>query len=470
MEQVRVCHVCGHINPGEEIRRCYHCWARLGAVDPVHRPEGEQRVHLFRIRALRTRILRTALLVAAAAGFTVWGVLVFFEIGPNPPSPTTQISASVAPQTWAQGRRTPESTSFTPDLAPVPARIAWTYSTPKRLNSSPAVVGDRVFLTTEDGRTVALDRTSGRVVWEYVSGNPSDTTPAVAGDVVIFAVRQGNVIGLDRATGSLLWETDLDAPVLASPIAVDGSVYIGASDKRIYALDAATGKKRWSFETNDWIDATVSYADNTVVVASQDPVIHIIDTVTGRKRFVYDTGLARNPRGGTAIAGDMAFFNSDRGFVWGIKRGEITYPFGRAFNTWKLNFYVWRFIGDAPIQKGSVWATRVGGQLLGTPALAHGAAYVANVEGEVSALEQSTGEPRWTTSLGVQITTDASVAGTTLLVGADDGRVFGLDTQTGQVLWDFRAGGPVVGNPVVAGDTIYVASRDGTLYAIAGAE
>lgn len=467
--QVQVCLTCGHINPVGGSGSCEACWISLARAPVVTEAQGEQMARLRRLRFRRTRLVRFAILLALASGFTVWGVLVFFELGSDPPKATTDISASQAPGSWAQGRRTPQNTGFTPDQAPIPQRVEWTYSSSEPLLSSPAVVGTRVYFTTEGGRAISLDRRTGQVMWEYTIGGASSSTPAVLEDLVIFGARDGRVIAVDRRTGVLRWETPVGGGVHASPIVVDGSVYVGAGDHNIYALDAATGKKRWSFETKDWVVASVAYADKAVVVVSTDSIVHVIDTETGRKRFVYDSGRP-SYSSGPAIHERIAIFNSDRGTVWAIERGAITYPFERAIWRWKVQLAAWGIFSEIPQQKGTVWNVVVGGDLIGTPAVAHNTVYTVNEQGKVFALDAATGEERWITELEAIITASPSVAGTTVLVGTKDGTVFGLDAQTGKVLWDFHTGGEIADSPIVAGDGMYVVSREGTLSAISGTD
>ena len=217
-------------------------------------------------------------------------------ISAYPPRATTSVSASLEPHTWALVRRTPHNSGFIPDPAPFPHRVRWTYSTTKPLLASPAVVEHHVYLTTGDGRTIALDRHTGQPVWEYHSGWPSSSTPAVAGDVVIFAMRPGRVVALHRQTGARRWETDLRHPILASPIVVHGTVYIGAADKQLYALDAATGRQRWAFAAKDWIVSAVAYADDRVIVASQHSRVHVVGAETGRQRSRDGHGAAHRGR------------------------------------------------------------------------------------------------------------------------------------------------------------------------------
>ena len=470
MERVRVCRICGRLNPGDS-NWCDNCRLPLTRVAPVPQAEGQQQARIYRLRILRSRLVRTGLLIALAIGLTVWGVLVFFDLGPNPPSATTDITPSAVVGDWPQGRRNVENSGFTSEALPVPQSVSWSYKTSKALLAAPAVVGQRVYLNTEDGKTVALDRDTGQTVWEYQSGIPSRSTPAVAEDLVVVSLLHGFIVGLDRETGAVRWKKDLESVVYASPLIADGSVYIGAGDReKLYALDAATGQKRWEFDIGEWAVAEVAYADNSIVVVSSGSVIHVIDTVTGLKRFVYDTGYPRNLYGAPAIYGDTMYLSSQQGLVWAIDRTEITYPFERAIMYWKSNLAVWGILDTPPVQKGTRWFRRVGGSIVRTPAVAHDAVYVTTKKGKVLALDAATGTERWSIDLETEVTTPATVAAETVLVGTNDGTVFGLAADTGEVSWQFDIDGRISDSPIVAGGRMYVVTTSGTLYAIAGAE
>jgi outer membrane protein assembly factor BamB len=466
VEDVRVCRSCGHIDPADSRGRCPICGVFL-ELAIVPRPEAERLARRRRRRVLRRRLVRLTVALAVVGYATLWALGAYFDFGPSPPSATTSVGASIGPDTWGQIGRTPDNSGFTPEAAPFPHHVTWTYRTSKPLLASPAIVEPHVYLTTGDGRTIALDRDTGQPVWEFHTGWLSSSTPAVTGDAVIFAIRPGRVVALHRQTGALRWERHMQSPILASPVVVNGTVYIGAADKKLYALDAATGRQRWEFATQDWIVSAVAYADDRVIVASQDSRLHVVSAESGRQRLVYETGIGRHIGAAPAIQGDRVYFCSVGGRVWAIDWRGTTYPIERALLFWHTNLYLWRMVSTPPVQKGSVWSKRVGGDVRHTPAIAHHMVYVTTLQGKVVALDAATGTERWRADVGAEITAAPTVAGGTVLIGTKSGVVFGLDAQTGTGLWDFKTDGKITGSPIVAGDTMYVVSHDGTLYAVA---
>jgi outer membrane protein assembly factor BamB len=436
----------------------------------VPRLEAEQIARQRQRRVLRRRLVRLTVALAVVGSTTIWALGAYFDLGPSPPSATTNLSASIGPHTWAQIGRTPDNSGFTPEAAPFPHRVAWTYRTAKPLLASPAVVDPHVYLATGDGRTLALDRQTGQPVWELHSGWLSSSTPAVAGESVIFAVRPGRVVSLNRQTGTPHWDTHLKSPVLASPVVVNGTIYLGAADKTLYALDAATGRQRWAFATQDWIVSAVAYAGDRVIVASQDSRLHVVGADTGRQRLVYETGIGRHIGAAPAVQGDRVYFCSVGGRVWAIDWRATTYPLERALLFWQSHLYLWGMRSTSPVQKGSVWSRRVGGDVRHTPAVAHHTVYVTTAQGKVVALDAATGAERWQADVGVNITAAPTVAGTVVLIGTESGVVFGLDAHTGERQWEFKTEGRITGSPIVAGNTMYVVSHDGALYAVTGSQ
>lgn len=477
MEDVLVCRVCGHINQnvGQTVEqadgppRCSNCWSPTG-FDVLSETQGELLDRRRRIRRRLRFLLNNRWTLLFGLAIAAWTIYSIFDLGPlivRPSGPTTAFAAYTGAEAWSQARRTPDNAGFTSEPAPFAESIKWTVATSRELVTSPAVFEDTVYLTTEDGRTLALDRESGGLIWEFRSGFPSSSTPAVAGDLVVFGLRPGPLIALNRHNGELEWELDLESAILASPIIVDGTVFVGAADSKLHAVDLATGRQRWDFASNDWIISTVAHAGESIVLTSKDQIVYVVDTNTGRRRMIYDAGRSRRVgRGGPAIYGDMAFFGTKDGRAWGINRLGKTKVFERGILYWRTNFFLWGFTSRPPVQKGSVWSKTVGSDLTLTPAVAEGVAYFADRAGKVIALNASDGGELWTAELDSEITAPLTVAGDTVLAGTRAGTVYGLHAATGQVIWQFQTGGAITGSPIVAGDTMYVSSNDGKLYAV----
>lgn len=470
METVRICRLCGHTSATDVTGRCESCGGFI-ALDRVSRSEAQRIVRRLRLKRLLRRLLWLVVILVPIGIVTIWVLRIFFDVAPNPPRATTDLNALTGPHTWSQFRRTPQNVGFTTDAAPSPPhRVRWTFRSDKPLHASPTVVDDHVYLTTEDGRAVALERHTGQLIWQYHTGWLSSSTPAVVDDAVIVAIRPGTIFSLNRQTGTLRWETDLGHPlfVLTSPLVAHGSIYIGAADGKLHALDAATGLERWAFETKDWILSTAAYTDGRVLVLSQDTLLYVIGANTGRRRFIYPTGRGRHLTASPVIQGERAYIGATGGRISALAWRNRTFPWDSKLRLWKSRLFLWGILKSPPEQKGRVWSTRLDADVTHPPAIADQSLYVATIQGKVVALEMETGTVRWTSDLGSDITSAPIVAGHTVLVGTLDGRVVALATQSGEQLWVFKTNGQITGSPIVVEDTMYVASHDGILYAVTG--
>jgi len=70
-------------------------------------------------------------------------------------------------------------------------KVIWTFPTHGRVDSSPVVVGNRIFFGSADGRIYALDRAAGKKVWEYEAGGSFSGGAAVASNRLLIASDDG---------------------------------------------------------------------------------------------------------------------------------------------------------------------------------------------------------------------------------------------------------------------------------------
>jgi len=72
-------------------------------------------------------------------------------------------------------------------------RSAWKFVTRARVDSSPVIVGSRVFVGSSDGKLYALDAQSGAKRWEYEIGDALTATPAVADGRLVIGAQDGRI-------------------------------------------------------------------------------------------------------------------------------------------------------------------------------------------------------------------------------------------------------------------------------------
>ena len=139
----------------------------------------------------------------------------------------------------------------------------------RRLEVTPVVVDGVMFVTTAN-EVYALDARSGRQIWHYarpltkgVIGDAASAINrgvAVLGERVFLATDNAHLIALDRSTGHLLWDAEIadyrkGYGATSAPLVVNDLVLTGTSGGDegargfVAAFNAATGKRVWQFWT-----------------------------------------------------------------------------------------------------------------------------------------------------------------------------------------------------------------------------
>jgi outer membrane protein assembly factor BamB len=203
--------------------------------------------------------------------------------------------------------------------------------------SSPLLLGNRLYVADWDGRVWALDARTGRTVWQRtlshspIKGAISSTagklyvgsydgkvyclgaqkgrllwrakaqqrlygrarfysTPALAYGRVYIGSTDGKVYSYGATTGRLLWSHGTGGYVYASPAVWKGLVFAGSYSKRFYAFDAATGDVRWTFKANGEISGSPTVVGSIVYFATLAGRTYALNARTGKQVWTYPDG------------------------------------------------------------------------------------------------------------------------------------------------------------------------------------
>jgi eukaryotic-like serine/threonine-protein kinase len=62
----------------------------------------------------------------------------------------------------------------------------WTFPTRAKVDSSPVIVGNRIFIGCHDGNLYELGLADGKERWKFNAGKPISAAPAVGEGVLVF--------------------------------------------------------------------------------------------------------------------------------------------------------------------------------------------------------------------------------------------------------------------------------------------
>ena len=155
--------------------------------------------------------------------------------------------------------------------------LRWTKDTDGTELSSPAVVGEIVYISWSDmvgvyksGGVTAFFTSTGGVAWKIRAGSGAGSSPSVSRGVLYVGLADSTVNAYDATRGGLLWERALGGGVGSKPAIADKLLYIGSGDGRVYGLDKPTGQELWSYKTGDEVASSPAITDGVLYVGSAD--------------------------------------------------------------------------------------------------------------------------------------------------------------------------------------------------------
>jgi eukaryotic-like serine/threonine-protein kinase len=227
---------------------------------------------------------------------------------------------------------------------------------------------------------------------------------------------------------SLKWTFATHGEIVSSPAVAGGAVYFGSKDGNLYAVDAASGKFRWKFDAHGQVNSSPAMVDGVVYAVSLDGSLYAVDAATGKQRWSF------------ATEGEHRF----------TKAGNLgTFPPTEVVpDPW--DFY------------------------LSSPAVVGDAVYFGSGDGQVYAVDASSGSLRWKFKTGDVVHSSPAVSGGIVYIGSWDTYLYALDAATGALKWKFKTGKDnkihlmtgIPGSAAVADGVVYFGCRDANFYAL----
>ncbi|HME53931.1 MAG TPA: PQQ-binding-like beta-propeller repeat protein [Candidatus Lokiarchaeia archaeon] len=312
----------------------------------------------------------------------------------------------------------------------------WSHATGGEIESSPAIVGGRVYVGSDDNNTYCLNATTSAKLWNYTTGDIVFSSPAIADGRVYVGSDDHNVYCLNATTGTRIWKYTTGDWVDSSPVVSGGRVYIGSDDNNTYCLDAVSGSRYWKYTTGDWVDSSPAVLGGHVYVGSNDGKVYCLDATSGSKTWSYPTGgsVECSP----AIAYNRVYIGSDDNY------------------TYCLN----------ATTGAKMWSYKTGGLVESSPAIAGGYVFVGSWNGTIFCLNATTGAKAWSFAAHAVVFSSPAISSGHLFIGCDDTNVYCLNATTGKRLWNYTTGDWVDSSPAIANGRVYVGSDDAKLYCL----
>lgn len=227
---------------------------------------------------------------------------------------------------------------------------------------------------------------------------------------------------------SVKWKFHTKGMVISSPTIAGDTVYIGSTDHMLYALDRSSGTEKWKFRTDSRVSSSAAVASGTAYFGSYDGNFYAVDTASGKLKWKFQTD------------------------------GEHRFP-GKHLH------------GVLPVAETMPDPFDV---YLSSPLVANGLVYFGSGDGNVYALDATSGTLKWTFPTGNVVHASPALADGTLFIGSWDTNLYAIDAASGKEKWRFKTGDDhdmhnqegFQASPMVHDGVVYVGCRDSNFYAI----
>ncbi len=172
------------------------------------------------------------------------------------------------------------------------SNVVWKTPMPSWSNGSPALRGDRIFVTAEPDRLLCLDRATGTILWTVAtpggkSGGHSETggttaTPAVGADGRVYTFCGTGIVAAHDRDGGRLWSRTLPLGGSAwghcsSPL-LSGDILVVAHGD-VSGLNAETGEPVWTVTSPSRHGSTVAVrlGDTAAVLTASGLLLAVAD-------------------------------------------------------------------------------------------------------------------------------------------------------------------------------------------------
>ncbi|WP_275285989.1 outer membrane protein assembly factor BamB [Halomonas elongata] len=174
-------------------------------------------------------------------------------------------------------------------------RWVYTASRPSltlRATGTPRIIDAVTFAGLANGQLVTIENGSGRALWERRIATPEGRSdierlvdlagqPVLTPDGRLYVTSyNGRLVALQATSGQVLWSRDVSS--YQTPVLVGETLYVVDADSHLVALSASNGDEQWRLDDLEDRQLTApAFADGRLVVGDFEGYLHFIDAENG---------------------------------------------------------------------------------------------------------------------------------------------------------------------------------------------
>lgn len=315
----------------------------------------------------------------------------------------------------------------------------------------PALLADAIYAANARGKILRLNRSNGKQLWRVDTGITITGGVGAGEGLILVGGEKGEVVAYGD-DGKLRWQSKVSSEVLGAPQIADGIVVVRSGDGHIAGLNAADGKRLWLYEhimpaLMVRSDAGVTIRHGTIFAGFAGGKLVAVSLSSGNVRW---EATLSEPRGNTELErisditsapqvdDEVACAVSFQGRIgcFGAAQGNLLWS------------------RDLSSDKGLEIRDNV--------------LYVADVQGNVLALDKSSGSSLWKNEqLATRHTAAPHTLGDYLVAGDHLGNLYAMKRGDGSLAARLETdGSAILAPPIEMDGGLLVQTYDGGLYSV----
>ncbi len=313
---------------------------------------------------------------------------------------------------------------------------------------SPILYKNWVLIGNAFDGIVAFNQENGQEAWRVAIPQGVEASAAIVKDRLFVGSNNGRMYSIDLVTAQIVWSFDTKSEVVAEPLLNDGILYFISGSQSVFALDAVTGKQLWTYNRQDTSNLMTvrggskpAISNGLLYTGFSDGSLVSLNAKTGTQQF--EVSLNKNTRfkdidASPVIDGDNIYINSydDKLYCVSKSKGEI------------------------------IWSVKTGG--ISTPLIYGDKIIFTSARGDLVATGKLDGHEIWKYKTENGILTDPLLYDGFIVAGESSGSLLLLDSLTGQLKGSFEPGRGIFSKPTANMDakSIYFISGEGNAYSV----
>ncbi|EKT55711.1 outer membrane protein assembly factor BamB [Providencia sneebia] len=202
------------------------------------------------------------------------------------------------------------------------------------LSGGLTVSGDNIYIGTERGTVIALNKEDGAVVWDVEVAGEALSRPTESNGLVMVHTSNGMLQALDVTNGEIKWTVNLETPSLSvrgesAPAVAFGAAIVGGDNGRVSAVLLSQGQLIWQQRISqvtssteigrlDDVDMTPIIDDGVIYAIAYNGTLAALDMRSGQIMWKRDLGSVNN----MVLSGENLYLVDQNDRVLSIRKSD----------------------------------------------------------------------------------------------------------------------------------------------------